>query len=334
LRRRRAAEASYTQVSYDCSIEINTRTVAGESERPRPQFHEQQRCVYGSGYEAAQPFRIANLRSPEFMGMVRLSSDSSGVQSLLSAEPSVDRVLTVARVALSLQDAPSACQTYRSALEHAVAAEPPPFGTEAYQAVYREASANPRWLAVSLMSNAEREGDGAMRLWSLAACSDNEEERQLIKRHACDESRHALAYLALLDLTFPDAVAPLFRAELNKLSPGYAMGQELVADASSPYARTPTIDDYIQMNIAENRTTIHHIMQRTALALHCPPANFSRATRILDVLLRDELNHVAYTAILVDRRATDTDALHALFRRRLRDFNRITDDELGRTAFN
>ncbi|XXX81453.1 hypothetical protein WMF30_22100 [Sorangium sp. So ce134] len=259
----------------------------------------------------------------------------ASVQALLRAEPSVDRVAAVARVALSQLDPPVECPRYLSALDEAIEAEPPPFGTEAYQAIYRAASASAQWLAISLMTNAEREGDGAKRLWSLAACSVDPEEQQLIKRHAVDESRHAMAYLSLLDLTFPDALDAAFRLELNKLSPGYTMGQELVAVEGSPYARKPSVDDFIQMNIAENRTTIHHIMQRLALAEHCPPANLPRATKILNSLLRDELNHVAYTAVLVERKASAAapGAVHALFKKRLRDFNRITDEELGQAVF-
>jgi hypothetical protein len=268
--------------------------------------------------------------------MSTLRNDHANVQALLRAEPSVDRVAAVARVALSRLDPSVDCPIYLSALDQAIHAEPPAFGTEAYQETFRAASANAQWLAISLMTNAEREGDGAKRLWSLAACSVDPEEQQLIKRHAVDESRHAAAYLALLDLTFPDSVDPTFRQELNKLSPGYTMGQPLVAVEGSPYARRPSIDDFIQMNIAENRTTIHHIMQRVALTEHCPAADLPRVTKILDALLRDELSHVAYTAVLVDRKASaaaEPLAIHALFQKRLRDFNRITDDELGRGVF-
>jgi hypothetical protein len=257
------------------------------------------------------------------------------VHALLSAEPSVERVSAVARVALSERDPPADCPKYVAALDKALSKEPPPFGTKAYSDIYRAASASGQWLAMSLMTNAEREGDGAKRLWSLAACSDDDEERQLLKRHACDESSHALAYLALLDLSFPGAVEPNFRAELNQLSPHFSMGQKLLAVEGSPYARKPTVDDYMQMNIAEIRTTIHHLMQRTALAKHCPEANMPRATKVLNSLLRDELSHVAYTAVLIDRKANSADPkkFQALFRKRIRDFNRITNDELGERVF-
>jgi hypothetical protein len=190
-------------------------------------------------------------------------------------------------------------------------------------------------MAVSLITNAEREGDGARRLWSLAACSDDIDERYRLKCHAIDESRHALLYLALLDLTFPNAVSPPFRLELEGLSPRYSMNQRLVAVEGSPYAKKPSIDDFLQMNIAEIRTTVHHIMQRPALAAHCSRENRSRITAIQDSLLRDELYHVAYTAVLIERiaRAAKFDEVSRLFRQRFSDFNKITTEELGEGVF-
>ena len=257
------------------------------------------------------------------------------VEALLSAAPNIERVAVVARVALSQRDPQAGCLRYLAALDKAIDEEPPPFGTEAYSNTYRAASASGQWLAMSLMTNAEREGDGAKRLWSLAACTDNEEERQLLKRHACDESSHALAYLALLDLSFPGAVDATFRAELNQLSPHFSMSQQPYPIEGSPYARKPSVDDYMQMNIAEIRTTIHHLMQRQALAEHCPPENMERTRKVLDSLLRDELSHVAYTAVLIEAKAdtVDPEKLQQLFRKRLRDFNNITKEELGERVF-
>jgi len=250
---------------------------------------------------------------------------------LLIAAPPTDRVAAVARAALSKRSPPPECPIYLAALSKAVCEEPPPFATEAYFETYRAAATDWRWLAISLMTNAEREGDGARRLWSLAACSNDEKEQRLLKRHAVDESRHALRYLALLDLCFPNSTPPSFRMELDQLSPGYSMEQSLLAVHGSPYARAPSLDDLLQMNIAEIRTTIHHIMQRAALTAHCPVENLPRMTTILDSLFHDELHHVSYTAVLIERRAGSlaADQLSALFSRRVRDFNRITNEELN-----
>jgi hypothetical protein len=257
------------------------------------------------------------------------------VTELLTAEASSARIVAIARVALSQRHSGDGYATYFSALNKALEDEPPPFATKAYSDIYREASSDVRWMAVSLITNAEREGDGATRLWSLSSCSPDKENQHLLKIHAVDESRHALIYLALLDLAFPGITEPSFRLELQKLSPRYSMGMKVFAVEGSPYAKEPTIDDFLQMNIAEIRTTIHHLMQRLALADHAPPENRAQITTILDSLLRDELNHVAYTAVLIDRLARNVASpnIAALFRKRFRDFNQITNEELGEHAF-
>jgi len=257
------------------------------------------------------------------------------VCTLFNTARPADRVTAVARAALSRCNPGAACPTYFSALSEAVSEELPPFATDRYREIYRAAAMNESWLAISLMTNAEREGDGARRLWSLAACSDNEREALLLKRHAVDESRHALLYLALLDLCFPAIVAPAFRLELNGLSPEYSMDRALAPEEGSPYARTPSLDDFMQMNIAEIRTTLHHAMQRLAVAEHCPADSLPQATAILDALLHDELHHVSYTALLIERHSHDAEAsrFRALFCKRVRDFNRITSEELERKIF-
>src|ERR1700675_2193342 len=60
---------------------------------------------------------------------------------------------------------------YREALITACRKAPPPFGTRSYGEIYRDAATNPSWMAASLMTNAEREGEGAGHLWDLAACT-------------------------------------------------------------------------------------------------------------------------------------------------------------------
>jgi len=258
-----------------------------------------------------------------------------GFHDWLVAECLPDPVLGVATVALTHRASLDRCSTYLAALREAVRRFPPPFGTDAYAQLYREASELGEWLAVSLMTNAEREGDGATRLWSLAACCPDAEERRLLKRHAVDESHHALAYLSLLDRCFPDAMSSEFHAQLRTLSPHYAMSQDVVAVEGSPYARQPTVDDYVQMNIAEIRTAIHHTMQRGALTRHAHPESMSGITKILDAILVDELNHVGYSAELIQQKVSSLppDALAELVARRLQDFSQITRDELGTLVF-
>lgn len=257
------------------------------------------------------------------------------VQALIDSEPSVDQIIDIARVALNERNPRGSFPNYMNALTSALRTSPPPFGDPEYRQVFREAASDAEWLARSLIVNSEREGDGATRLWSMSACAPNQREKELLKRHAIDESGHSLGYLRLLDLTFPDAVSDEFREELDQLSPHYNVKQEPKPVEGSPYARVPSIDDYIQMNIAEIRTTIHHIMQREALANYCPPENVKRMRAILDMLMRDELAHVAYTAELIEEKAAekDVDALIVNFDKRMHDFGEITRAELKDEIF-
>lgn len=264
-----------------------------------------------------------------------IADELAEAHSLLGRPPSPALVESIAQVALSIRYPDLDCSLYRRRLTQALAEEPPPFATVEYGLIYDSLSAEPRWMAVSLLRNAEREGDGSRRLWSLGACSVDPTHRRLLKRHACDESRHALIYLALLNLAFPGAVSAEFNRELRQLSPGFVMRQKLYPVAGSPYAKVATIDDFLQMNIAEIRTAIHHTMQRRSLSRHCPPDNLAKITKLHDSLLLDELSHIGYTAMLVDQigRGADPDRLAALFRRRLQNFNTITTEELGGNVF-
>lgn len=255
----------------------------------------------------------------------------TGNQNLLNPDFNSDRVSMIAREAVSQYTAVDDCSGYFEALDFALKNEPPPFDSEAYATIYRESSVDPRWMATSLVTNAEMEGDGARRLWSLATFCSDDDEKLMLKQHAVDESRHSLMYLAFLDLAFPNAVTPEFGLELRQLSPGFTMQKTLYPIKGSPYARPPTIDDFLQMNIAEIRTTIHHIMQRRAINVHCPQKNMPKVNKILNALLTDELAHVGYTAMLIDRvaKVRGDDWVKKLFAKRFRDFNKITIEELG-----
>lgn len=257
------------------------------------------------------------------------------LDGLLASPVAGDQVVAVAKLAVEESEPGSGCPAYLSALQEALGKAPPPYDQKNYADTYRAASEDPRWMATSLMTNAEREGDGATRLWSMAASSDNASEKKLLKRHAVDESKHALIYLTLLDLAFPNAVDAAFRKELEQLSPRFTMAQPLEVVEGSPYGRAPSVDDFIQMNIAEIRTTIHHLLQREALARYCPEENRPRMNKLLDALLRDELGHVGYTAVLIDQysKLVALGKISELFCLRMRDFNEITKKELGERVF-
>jgi hypothetical protein len=224
---------------------------------------------------------------------------------------------------------------YGQALSLACDKTSPLFGKERYAKLYREAAVDPQWMTVSLISNAEREGDGAGRLWTLAACTEEPVVSEKIKQHAIDESRHARAYLAMLDLVFPGAADGDFRRQLNTLSPGYGQKDHPAPVQGSPFAHPVTLDELIQMNIAEIRTRVHHIFQRPLILAHCPKKMRARLTKILDSLLFDETRHILYTAELIEQywKQNASDEVNRLMCDRMADFNEVTARELGDFVF-
>jgi hypothetical protein len=224
---------------------------------------------------------------------------------------------------------------YAGALVAACEKAPPPFGTREYGEIFREAAADADWLAASLVENAWGEGDGATRLWSLAASTPDPMVAAQVRQHAIDEARHARWYVAMLHLVFPNAVDVSQHAVLDALSPGYTNQGIPEARAGSPFAKAVTLDDLIQMNIAEVRTCVHHLLQRSMLVPYCAEARRGRLLPLLDSLLEDEKKHVAYTAKLIERYARNgpVDLVYDLTAERLRDFNAITNEDLGRRVF-
>jgi hypothetical protein len=220
---------------------------------------------------------------------------------------------------------------YSDALFTACRKAPPPFGTKDYDKIYRDVARDPSWMAISLIQNAQGEGEGSRHLWDLAACTPDVRVAAQVKAHAIDESRHAKAYVAMLDLTFPGLVDDEFRAQLASLSPGYTQRSPLEPHEGSPYASAITLDDLIQMNIAEIRTLVHHRLQRPMLLGHCPPERRRRLARLHDRLRLDEVRHIAYTAALIEESADrgEGGAVKRLMQERMSDFNAITKEDLG-----
>lgn len=228
----------------------------------------------------------------------------------------------------------SGLSIYERALSSAFKRHAPVFGRKAYAELYRRSARDPEWVALSLATFAEGEGDGAERLWDMAASTPDAEIAAEVKQHAIDEARHSRGYVTLLGMIFPHLAGEQLLATMKQLSPGYTAAQPLRARQGSRDARPATVDELIQMNIAEMRTRVQHVFQRPVLLRHAKPAQRPRVRRILDSLLADETRHIAYTARLIERiaRQSGSDPVMDLMHRRVRDFNELTDNEIaGRT---
>jgi hypothetical protein len=223
--------------------------------------------------------------------------------------------------------------TYERALAAACTAFPPPFGRKEYGDLYRSSASDPDWVALSLLTAAQSEGEGARHLWDMAACTPDAEVARQMQQHAIDEARHSRGYVTLLGLTFPEAADEELRTRLRSLSPDYTRNSLLAPTAGSPYAYPATVDELIQMNIAEIRTRIYHLLQRPILLdNYCKANDRARVLQILDWLLLDETRHIAYTARLIERaaQASGGEQVMDLIRERVEDFNEITEEEMAR----
>jgi hypothetical protein len=222
---------------------------------------------------------------------------------------------------------------YQKALVIACAAFPPPFGSKGYGDLYRSSASDPNWVALSLIAAAQSEGEGARHLWDMAACTPDSEVARQMQRHAIDEARHSRGYVTLLGLIFPEAVDEEVQVRLRRLSPGYNENSILSPTKGSPYAYPATVDELIQMNIAEIRTRIYHHLQRHVLLdRYCGTEQRPRVRQILDWLLTDETRHIAYTASLIERdaQALGSERVIELMKERVKDFNEITEEEVAR----
>lgn len=252
------------------------------------------------------------------------------IRALHSAKPSsYELIAHIARVALEVFNPRFPCSAYFAALSHALYDEPPPFGTKLYTDIFYNASKNGRWLVILLMKNTEHAGEKARCLWSYAASVTDKTEKQLLKRLAIDESNDALTHLQLLDLTFPNAITTRFRKELEQLSPHYLAEQTPAPVESLRFASTPSIDDYVHMNITSLRSAIYLIMLRPALSDHSVVEHHAQMTKVLDQLLENQFNHIANTANLLEQKIASISEtyLAAIFSRCLRDFLRKTGEE-------
>lgn len=218
---------------------------------------------------------------------------------------------------------------YAATLRAACAAHPPPFGQAWYGDRFRRLARDPAWVARSLLVNAAAEGQGARRLWRLAGRAADPAVAEQIRRHALDESGHALLYLAMLDTVFPAALPARRRPAVRRLSPGYRAADRPPAGPALPPWRL--LDALVQMNLGEIRTRINMLLMRPVLVACCPPAGRRRLGRMVHGLLADETRHIGYTAALIEAAAARGRAglVRRTLERRLAQFNALTVAEVG-----
>lgn len=224
-------------------------------------------------------------------------------------------------------------EKYAASLQAACSNYPPPYGMAWYGDKYRAAASDPNWLAMSLVANAAKEGEGAQKLWGLVSRTADQNVAHQIRMHAVDESRHARLYIVMLETAFPCAVSQELHQDLLNLSPGYSIRDWPSPSRSAPVSHV--LDELIQMNIGEIRTRIHQLLLRPVITAYCPPDRQPKLKRTLDSLLEDETRHIEYTARLIEEGFSQGygDFVCHTMAKRLDEFNQITLREVGELTF-
>lgn len=221
---------------------------------------------------------------------------------------------------------------YEGSLRAACEAHPPPYGQAWYGDRYRELAMEPEWLAGSLIANAEKEGEGSRKLWDLVARTPDKTIAEAIRQHAIDESRHALLYIAMCNLVFPEAMDDRMRKYSEDISPHYSNSDHPLETKKTTIENV--IDELIQMNIGEIRTRIHQLLMGPVIKEYCLEENQDRLKRILNSLIIDETKHIQYTARLINEASNKyNDLVISATKVRLAEFNTITLKEVGERQF-
>lgn len=221
---------------------------------------------------------------------------------------------------------------YARSLRAACRGSPPVFGAAWYGDRYRALAGDPQWLAESLVVNAAKEGRGSRELWVLAERAAEPAVAEAVRAHALDESRHALLYLAVLDLTFPGVLGGTRRRTFRTLSPRY--GSRDRPRRRRPLPGRQMLDALIQMNLGEIKTRVNHLLMMPVVTTYAPAANRGRLARVLESVLADETRHIRYTASLIERAVAggEESFVRGTMGRRLALLNRITLSEVGRPS--
>jgi hypothetical protein len=223
-------------------------------------------------------------------------------------------------------------QQYGTVLRAAFEDHPPAFTQSWYGKKYRHYAIDPLWLCQSLIDNSRKEGEGATKLWKLAASTEDALRSEAVRLHAVDEARHARLYLGMLRTAFPESVDESSMQTLYAETPPFSAAHypERLATLSD----LTVLDHLIQMNVGEIRTRVHQLLLMPVINAHCPSVKQQKLRGVLESILSDETKHIRYTAEIIEA-ATDTHKsyIRDLLYYRLQEFNQMTLDEVGGESF-
>jgi hypothetical protein len=189
------------------------------------------------------------------------------------------------------------------------------------------ASTVPGWLPKVVVANAEAESYGSKKLfWLWRGATANSQISSNVMIHAKDEARHSRVFLSLVEEAFPDSIpadllqshrAQLFRVPRASTEARFTLPEDTL------------IDHLVQMNMGEIRTRVHMLLLAPVIYAFTPSDGKERVRAALEGLVTDEIRHIRYTAQFIESWCVNGDKkrIQALYRRRMKDFHKITVEQ-------
>lgn len=193
---------------------------------------------------------------------------------------------------------------YSKAFRAACSSNPPPYAKAWYGQLFRELACNPEWFANLLVANAHMEGYSSKQIWDYSQSIADAELANNIRLHALDEARHSKIFPKMLNLTFPEALDEELSFKLKQLSPDLMQWHSSgVASVSNTPLMTEqqVLNTLIQINIFETQALLLQYLLRPPLLAHSSSDVHSRLLRFCSSLIADEIKHIKYTALYIER---------------------------------
>ena len=189
---------------------------------------------------------------------------------------------------------------YFSILEDITSGSPPSFATQNFGKQYRAGAINKPWFASLLLNDADMEGYSALQLWHYSDRTSDTELKSGLQRHAKDEARHAGMFGALLINIFPAMDTQEVRDRLRGLRPRLLENKSSPAE-NSYFSMDSLVNTAVLINLHEIKALVLEKLLHPLALAHSSDRARSRSDAILTALTNDEVEHIRYSAVFLER---------------------------------
>lgn len=229
------------------------------------------------------------------------------INKLNKLEPTQDYVLKISKSTLSYIFPHLNLTRFLEVLEKGIRVEPFPCSTKIYGDIYRRASLDGQWLAMSFIKDAEIAAATSRFLWSLTAGAKDRHEKMILKFHAVEKADEATSILDLLDLTFEGVIDSGLREELQKLVPNYQINQSYELPKDLNLKLNVALIDYLHINLTSIRLIILLLLQSSGISQHCLRKNRSKAITLSNSILSKRMSLFAITSRIINEQIVEND---------------------------